>query len=588
MNRFSLWLALSMLFSFWSGARGGEQTVDFENIPIGGRPEGWRSFTPDTEPDVMVESIGENGRALLGKRSDFSQLTALARDFETPQKRILVEFDLAISESDSRAFHIWTYEPDGRDASQLNLATHRGHLRQYSEGSWADAGFRLEPSKEIQNPVWHRVRALVDSEAGSVNFWFAKPGKTIPDDVPPSTRIAYRTSLPIGGIGFVSGNRIAKDAWYLVDNLSVRTGEDLPKPVEAMPLPEEFPLWSGGAIPENPEEIPFVEGLENSTLHKAEKGKFQFLHGAALVDFKGTLFANWANSPVDENGPHETLQGRRSEDGGTTWPKLEVIGPGFDGPDRHSHGVLFEHQDELWTICARFGVGEKGRVFPGLEGEAFVLDERTDTWKSRGIVMDNCWPYDPPVKMANGNYITGGQDRDGLPVVAISHGEDFLKWDSVLLPYHPRLRPSFAETTVWAEGDRVIAVIRGSSNVAWVSESRDYGRSWSIAGPSNYPMPRAKAFLGKLSTGQLFLVSNYRNRDTLVVSAGKPGQLSVSKMWRLRHGESEPPLYEGFAKSPQWSYPYAHEYDGKLYVVYSIGKEDCGLTVIPIRSLTVE
>ena len=42
---------------------------------------------------------------------------------------------------------------------------------------------------------------------------------------------------------------------------------------------------------------------------------------------------------------------------------------------------------------------------------------------------------------------------------------------------------------------------------------------------------------------------------------------------------------DGKAKGKQWSYPYGHEHDGKLFVVYSIGKEDCGLSVLPIASL---
>ena len=98
-------------------------------------------------------------------------------------------------------------------------------------------------------------------------------------------------------------------------------------------------------------------------------------------------------------------------------------------------------------------------------------------------------------------------------------------------------------------------------------------------------MPRAKAYLGKLSTDQLYLVSNLQSRDTLVISTGKPGEGSLSRMWRLRHGRTEAPRFEGFAKSPQWSYPFAHESRGKLWVVYSIGKEECGLTVVPLESL---
>jgi len=100
-------------------------------------------------------------------------------------------------------------------------------------------------------------------------------------------------------------------------------------------------------------------------------------------------------------------------------------------------------------------------------------------------------------------------------------------------------------------------------------------------------MPRAKAYLGKLSTGQLYLISNLKNRDTLVVSVSKPGESTLNKMWRIRHGRSGPPRFKGKAKSPQWSYPYGYESDGKLYVVYSTGKEDCGLSILPTKALTL-
>jgi hypothetical protein len=351
------------------------------------------------------------------------------------------------------------------------------------------------------------------------------------------------------------------------------------------PFQDVYPLWSGGPIPESPEDIPPAEGVKHQTLHDARTHDYKFLHGAALIHHQGAFFASWANSPKNENQQFETMQGRRSTDGCETWSNVEMIGPGFDGPERHSHGVFMKHQGRLWTFAARFGKGTPGRRFPGLRAEAFVLNEQTDSWDSKGVVMNNCWPYDEPVRMANGNFITGGQDKDGLPVVAISHGDDVTKWDSVLIPFDRRLQPSFAETTVTTLGDRVLAVIRGGGGVAWVSTSDDFGRSWSKAGPSNLPMPRAKAYLGKLSTGQLYLISNFKNRDTLVVSVGRPGEGTLSSMWRIRHGKSVPPRFPGAAKGKQWSYPYGYEYDGKLYVVYSIGKEDCGLSIIPTRGL---
>jgi hypothetical protein len=172
--------------------------------------------------------------------------------------------------------------------------------------------------------------------------------------------------------------------------------------------------------------------------------------------------------------------------------------------------------------------------------------------------------------------------------VAISRGDDLTKWESVLIPYPPELEPRFAETTVWPEGNHVLAVIRGGGDIAWVATSEDYGQTWNQAMPSNYPMPRSKAYMGKLSTGQLYLIANLQDRHTLVVAVSRPDEMTLSGMWRIRHGKSMSPRYEGRAKASQWSYPYGYEQNGKLYVVYSIAKEDCGLTVIPVASLEIK
>ncbi|MBC8352279.1 MAG: exo-alpha-sialidase [Planctomycetes bacterium] len=560
----------------------------FEDDIVDQVPVGWRAFHLAAIPSVEVVRRGVDGsrHSLRGERSESGGWTALSRDFDSPQQRAMIEFSFAFSKTSGRSLNIWTHEPGGKDASQFNLCIQNGALMQFDGRSrtWEEITRKIQPTLDPLKPIWHRLRAIVDAKHAGIDYWISAPhSRELP--AAPVTRQAYRTNLPIGAIDLVSGTRIAPGAWYLVDDLVVTAGQDLPEPHKVEPLREAITLWTGAPITSALETIPFVPNVRHHTIHRAMANGYKFLHGAAIVHHDGVFYANWANSPVNENGPHETLQGRRSNDGGKSWSKLEVIGPGFDGAERHSHGVLFVHNEELWTICARFGVGTPGRRFPGLKAEAFVLNEQSDRWESRGIVMKNCWPYDEPVRMADGNLITGGQDKDGLPVVAISHGEDLTRWDSTLIPFDPRLKPSYAETTVWAEGNHVIAVIRGGRGVAWISTSNDCGRTWSKAGPSNLPMPRAKAYLGKLSTGQLYLVSNINSRDTLVISISNPGELTLSKMWRLRHGKSAPPRFSGKAKGKQWSYPYGYEHDGKLYVVYSIGKEDCGLSVLPIDAL---
>jgi hypothetical protein len=98
-------------------------------------------------------------------------------------------------------------------------------------------------------------------------------------------------------------------------------------------------------------------------------------------------------------------------------------------------------------------------------------------------------------------------------------------------------------------------------------------------------MADSKPYVLRLSTGQRCLVSNWPSRDTLLIAVSEPGETLLSHVHRIRHGRSPSARGSGHFGSSQWSYPYAHEHDGRIYVVYSITKEDCGLSIIPLEAL---
>ena len=112
-------------------------------------------------------------------------------------------------------------------------------------------------------------------------------------------------------------------------------------------------------------------------------------------------------------------------------------------------------------------------------------------------------------------------------IVAISHGEDFTKWDVASIPQVKDLMAT----------------------------------SKPIAGTLT------------LSTGQRFLVctttaDSGKRRSPLTIAVSRPGETLFSQVFVIRHAEFPGGPGES-NKGAALSYPYAVEHDGKLYVGYS-------------------
>jgi len=318
--------------------------------------------------------------------------------------------------------------------------------------------------------------------------------------------------------------------------------------------------------------------------------------GVGLAWHQGKLYASYGFNKGGENTASEEAHVRVSDDGGRTWGTPVVIDAG-EGNLGVSHGVFLSHGRRLWAFMGAFY-----DKFQKTHTRAYVLDEATGEWRPKGVVVPGgFWPMQEPLPLADGNWImagarvANGYDFKGhLPAVAISHGDDFMTWDLVVIPASPGLGNIWGESTVIVDGSRVTNISRyGEKPLALVATSTDSGRTWTATAPSNLPMATSKPYAGTLSTGQRFLACTTTadsggSRSPLTIAVSKPGETEFSKVFVIRHSLSD--KTPGVShKRADFSYPYAVEHDGKLYVAYTHKSHVANeLAVIPVVALRVD
>jgi hypothetical protein len=107
---------------------------------------------------------------------------------------------------------------------------------------------------------------------------------------------------------------------------------------------------------------------------------------------------------------------------------------------------------------------------------------------------------------------------------------------------------------------------------------------------TNIPDARTKQCAGNLPDGSAYMVGcpvNGKQRYPLVLMLSKDG-LCFNKAALLRSGGTSdlpPRRYEGRYKTLGYSYPKAIVHDNRLWVGYSVNKEDVVCTIIPIDKL---
>lgn len=295
-----------------------------------------------------------------------------------------------------------------------------------------------------------------------------------------------------------------------------------------------------------------------------------FLHGVALVKFKGRMYCSWAHNRFLENSDDEEVNFAVSDDDGATWSGFVR---GHMAPEKGvavSHGSFLAHGGALYFFAPQFK-GQLGAEM--LKMGVYRLDEATGAFTYLGVALDDrFWPMCEPILMADGSYIMAGiyvgasyRAPDNAAAVAISRGADVLHWDMVKVAKAEGVRV-WGECSVTVDGGHCQMICREHSGkkVALYSESHDFGQTWSAMDLSDMPMVGSKPYTGTLSDGRRYLIcssaKDIDDRDPLTIALTKKGEAKFSEILRIDGGK-------------YLSYPYAVEIDKKLYVAYSATAE---------------
>lgn len=480
-----------------------------------------------------------------------------------------------------------TIEPDGKL---------KAHLRQ-SGWSTIVCNDRLVAGR------WHLATLTVQTSGASLYL----NGKLV-GQVPLESPIA-NTPAPITLGGIRDAGAVRQPFHGAVDEFSC-----LPRALGAQeitasyqpqtvthPLPKPaalVPLWDITQTLPRAADLPQVKGAEFHVLkQRPDADGCNFTLGVGLIWHNSRLYASYGFNRGSENTVTEEAHVRISADGGRTWGQPIVMDAG-EGNVGVSHGVFLSHRGQLWAFMGAFFDN-----FQRTHTRGYLLNETSGTWEPQGVVLDQgFWPMQEPQQMADGNWIMAGfrvangfELQGHLPAVAISERSDFTKWKMVVIQADKSLAANiWGESSVIVDQEKITNIARyGSKALALVSTSADYGRTWTPAAASNLPMATSKPYAGTLSTGQRYLVCTTTadtggQRSPLTIAVSKPGESLYSRVFLIRTSvcEQTPGVS---AANADFSYPYAVEHDGKVYVGYThkshIANE---IAVIPLNSLEIE
>lgn len=321
-----------------------------------------------------------------------------------------------------------------------------------------------------------------------------------------------------------------------------------------------------------PQEIDFYPNAKTYECH-FPTSEYRFLHEAAIIEFKGTLFAAWYNCHMDELWGVTPIRYRKSFDGGKTWTEAETVVIDTTGKIKYCPPVFGIDDGKLYMLVNQMYIHSDHIHSLDL----FVYNEKTEKF-------DFLWSKPIPFKLntnvytlSNGKLLLPGRiaEMDGFPqtpaVLISDSGKIDADWRLVYVQPDKYL-PDGAElihpeVSAIVDGETVYIFCRNDKRrVPILYVSKDNGETWSVPIAHDIPFGSSKIYSGTLSSGKNYIIGNLDpyGRSKLAIFISHPNEMKFNMGYIIQFNKSQ---YLGYGS--MWHYPVAYEYDNKLFVIYS-------------------
>ncbi len=347
---------------------------------------------------------------------------------------------------------------------------------------------------------------------------------------------------------------------------------------------------------ENPPIIPYAP-VVRSRIHTGTRETGSYNHHPQITRFKDRFYFAWTSGLVDEEAAGQRILLSCSDDA-VGWSEPITIAGRKDDPVMAYNCCAIKSTEKTLYIVGMKEDAHRDASVPGMrridpeshEVSVFGSDDAKQ-WKKVFQFTDQLkWIFEGPKETADGHLMCVAAMKDGAAV---------LRWPGRELCEHPQViripQPHgaqfpYGEGTWYQTADGTIVVFwrdEGQSCRLWVNYSTDNGQTFSEPMISDIPDSMSRVSAGRLADGRYFLCNNafpvLLNRLYLMLMISDDGY-EFNKVYLMPDDPSRQRV-KGLLKLDGYQYPNGYSDAGRLYIGYSINKEDIECGCVDIAKL---